>query len=54
MKVKCIKKPDKGYIKRAVTKGKIYDAESKDFNDYHLVDDNGELWYYQIGHFIEL
>lgn len=54
MKVKCVLKPDEDYIRRAVTVGKTYDVISKDSNDYSLIDDNGEEWYYQLTHFIEL
>ncbi len=54
MKVKCIEKPNEGYVKREVTKDKVYEVISKDDNDYKLIDDNGEEWYNQISHFIEL
>lgn len=53
MKVRCIKKPDKAYLKRAVTVGKNYEVVIQSEYDYLLIDDNNEDWYYPKRHFTE-
>lgn len=46
MKVKCVIEPPKELIERNITVGKVYDVVEKDDNDYRIIDDNNELWYF--------
>ena len=51
MLVKCIKKPDEGYVARSVKVGKSYSVLEDDGCTFLLIDDNGNDYHYTKDHF---